>query len=189
MKSLRNPSRKRIEAAAGVLLTSLAVLSLLGSFSRLGRAQDGSVDEAAFRRVSGRLLCQCGCGYMVLSCNHLDCPSATYIRKTIRTALAEGKTEEAAFQVIVDQYGPKILPEPPREGFAWMAWIMPFAGLLLGGGMVSLVLWKWMKVNSDEEHPEASVKPAAIWDAPPPEVPPAVVEKYRAQIDRQLENE
>jgi hypothetical protein len=55
--------------------------------------------------------------------------------------------------------------------------------------MVSLVLWKWMKVNSDEEHPEASVKPAAIWDAPPPEVPPAVVEKYRAQIDRQLENE
>ena len=191
---MQNPSRKRgrkrVEAVAGVLLTLLATLSLLGSFSRIGRAQDTVVDEAAFRRVSGRLLCQCGCGYMVLSCNHLDCPSATYIRKTIRTSLAEGKTEEAAFQVIVDQYGPKILPEPPREGFAWMAWIMPFAGLLLGGGAVSLVLWKWKKVNSGDEHPSGdSVQPAAVWDAPPPEVPPAVVEKYRAQIDRQLDNE
>ena len=188
MKSLRNHSRKRIEAAAGVLLTCLATLSLLGSFNRVGRAQDTNVDEAAFRRVSGRLLCQCGCGYMVLSCNHLDCPSATYIRKTIRTSLAEGKTEEAAFQVIVDQYGPKILPEPPREGFAWMAWIMPFAGLLLGGGAVSLVLWKWKKVNSVEDHPGGSAEPAAASDVPP-EVPAAVVEKYRAQIDRQLENE
>jgi cytochrome c-type biogenesis protein CcmH len=188
MKSLPNRSRKRLETVAGVLLTSLATLSLLGSFSRLGRAQDAVVDEAAFRRVSGRLLCQCGCGYMVLSCNHLDCPSATYIRKTIRTALAEGKTEEGAFQTIVDQYGPKVLPEPPREGFSWMAWIMPFAGLLLGGGAVSLVLWKWMKVNSAEESTEDSADSAAASDVPP-EVPPAVVEKYRAQIDRQLENE
>ena len=193
MRSLRNHSRKRIEAAAGVLLTCLATLSLLGSFNRDGRAQDTIVDEAAFRRVSGRLLCQCGCGYMVLSCNHLDCPSATYIRKTIRTSLAEGKTEEAAFQVIVDQYGPKILPEPPREGFAWMAWIMPFAGLLLGGGAVSLVLWKWKKSSlgvghpGEEEHPGDSGESAA--SAAPPEVPAAVVEKYRAQIDRQLENE
>lgn len=188
MKSLPNLSRKRVEAAAGVLLTGIALLSLIGSFGRLSRAADAVVDEAAFRRVSGRLLCQCGCGYMVLSCNHLDCPSATYIRKTIRTALSEGKTEEAAFQTIVDQYGPKVLPEPPRKGFAWMAWIMPFAALLLGGGAVSLVLWKWMKVNAGEEPSGESPKPVAASEAPP-EVPPEVVEKYRAQIDRQLEDE
>jgi len=172
-----------------MLLTVLAVFSLLGSFGRLGRAQDAVVDEAAFRRVSNRLLCQCGsCGYMILGCNHLDCPSATYIRKTIRTALAAGKTEEEAFQVIVDQYGPKILPEPPREGFAWMAWIMPFAGLLLGGGAVGYVLWRWKKGASGEEPAGESVEPVAK-SSVPPEVPAAVVEKYRAQIDRQLENE
>lgn len=187
MKSLRNLNRKRIEAAAGVLLTVLATLSLLSSFSRLSRAADGTVDEAAFRRVSSRLLCQCGCGYMVLSCNHLECPSATYIRKTIRTALAEGKTEEAAFQMIVDQYGPKVLPEPPRKGFAWMAWIMPFAGLLLGGGAVAFVLYRWKKTSVGElpEEPGETTPETAA----PPEVPAAVIEKYRAQIDRQLEKE
>ena len=193
----RERGRKRIEAAAGVLLTLLAMFSLLGSFCRIGRAQETAVDEATFRRVSGRLLCQCGCGYMVLSCNHLDCPSATYIRKTIRTSLAEGKTEEAAFQTIVDQYGPKVLPEPPRKGFAWMAWIMPFAGLLLGGGAVSMVLWKWKKSSlghskgeahpGAEEHSGDSSEPVKF--AAPPEVPPELVEKYRAQIDRQLDNE
>lgn len=188
MKPLRSPRRKRVEALAGVLLTGLALASLVGSFGRLGRAQGTVVvDEAAFRRVSNRLLCQCGCGYMVLSCNHLDCPSATYIRRTIRTVLASGATEEAAFQAIVDQYGPKILPEPPREGFAWMAWIMPFAGLLLGGGAVSLLLWKWIQVNSGEED-SGDTGVAAALDVPP-EVPAAVVEKYRSQIDRQLESE
>ena len=187
MKSLPNLSRKRVEAAAGVLLSVLALLSLLGSFGRIGRAADAPVDEAAFRRVSGRLLCQCGSGYMVLSCNHLECPSATYIRKTIRTALSEGKTEEAAFQMIVDQYGAKVLPEPPRKGFAWMAWIMPFAGLLLGGGAVSMVLWRWKKGSFGEEHPGESDEPTG--SAAPPEPPPEVVEKYRAQIDRQLDNE
>ena len=110
------------------------------------------------------------------------------LRKTIRTALAEGKTEEAAFQVIVDQYGPKILPEPPREGFSWMAWIMPFAALLLGGGMVSMVLWKWMKVNAEEEPAGDPATPSGVSDVPP-EVPASVVEKYRAKINRQLEDE
>ena len=187
MKSLPKPHRKRIEASAGVLLTALAILSLAGSFGRLGRAQEEAVDEAAFRRVSNRLLCQCGCSYMVLSCNHLDCPSATYIRRTIRTSLAAGKTEEAAFQIIVDQYGPKILPEPPRAGFAWMAWLMPFAVLLFGGGAVSFVLWRWKKGPSTEEFADDAVQGTPA--APPEAVSAATVEKYRAQIDRDLENE
>ena len=188
MKSSQKPPRKWIEASAGFLLTVLAVLSLAGSFGRLSWAQEDAVDEAAFRRVSNRLLCQCGCGYMVLSCNHLDCPSATYIRRTIRTSLAAGQTEEAAFQVLVDQYGPKILPEPPRQGFAWMAWLMPFAVLLLGGSAVSFVLWRWKRAASMEGFAEDAAAPGTH-AAPAGSVPAATVEKYRAQIDRDLENE
>src|SRR3972149_2868250 len=137
MKFWRKPLRRLPECVAGALLVGFLVF---GSF---GAAQEDAVDEAAFRRVSNRLLCQCGCSYMVLSCNHLDCPSATYIRKTIRTSLAAGKTEDAIVAGFVEQYGAKILPEPPRQGFSWMAWIMPFAGLALGGGAVSYVLWLW----------------------------------------------
>jgi cytochrome c-type biogenesis protein CcmH/NrfF len=191
MKYWQKARRKQIEALAGALLIGFAVISLLGSAGRLASAQSTQIDEAAFRRVSNRLLCQCGsCGYMILGCNHLDCPSATYIRRTIRTALADGKTEEQAFQSIVAVYGPKILPEPPREGFAWMAWIMPFAGLLAGAGAVGLVLRHWKHSSSAEGHmaKTATAQQQTGAGAAQP-VPAAVVEKYRAQIDRQLENE
>jgi cytochrome c-type biogenesis protein CcmH len=189
MKYWQKARRKQIEALAGALLIGLAVFSMFGSAGRMAKAQSTEIDEAAFRRVSNRLLCQCGsCAYMILGCNHLDCPSATYIRRSIRTSLAEGKSEEEAFQGIVAVYGPKILPEPPREGFAWMAWIMPFAGLLLGGGAVVLVLRQWKKGAVSEEPPAGAAAGPAEAAAPQP-VPDAVVEKYRAQIDRQLDNE
>lgn len=143
--------------------------------------------EAAFRRVSNRLLCQCGCSYMVLSCNHLDCSSATYIRRTIQTSLAAGKSEDAIVAGFVEQYGPRILPEPPKKGFAWSAWIMPFVFLLLGVAVVSYVLWIW---KSKYQTAEAGASAAST---PNPTAPadstPALVEKYRAQIDRELEND
>jgi len=149
---------------------------------------DTDTTEADFRRISNRLLCQCGCNYMVLSCNHLECPSATYIRKAIRTSLAEGKADEEIVASFVEQYGVRILPEPPKEGFSWMAWIMPFLALVLGGGVVSYVLWVWKKrpstaaADSDASTTETDATPEN-------ELSAALVEKYRAQIDQELENE
>ena len=143
--------------------------------------------EVAFRRVSNRLLCQCGCNYMVLSCNHLDCPSATYIRKTIKTSLADGMSEDVIVANFVDQYGVQILPEPPLHGFSLMAWVMPFLALLLGGGGVSYVLWQWKWKPPDRgvsDTGESVVLPA-IGQKPRPEL----VEKYRSQIEGDLEKE
>ena len=168
---------------AGLLLVLLALVYQ-------GWAQNPAElpgDEATFRRVSNRLLCQCGCNYMVLSCNHLDCSSATYIRNTIRASLAEGMTEDAIVASFVEEYGPKILPEPPRQGFSWMAWIMPFAALVLGGGAVSYVLWLWKWKPAEDN---AGVTPAeSAQPTPEHDASSALVEKYRAQIDEELEKE
>jgi len=180
MKSWPGPLRKLARTLAAALLIGLVVA---GSLSP---AQDPTSNEAAFRRVSNRILCQCGCNYMVLSCNHLDCSSATYIRRTIRTSLAAGKSEDAIVAGFVEQYGPKILPEPPKKGFSWMAWIMPFAMLVLGGGAVSYVLWMWKRKPLPEEPVSNPAEAAA---ASPPELSPALVEKYSTQIDQQLEQE
>ncbi len=182
MKSWRKPLRKRLPQAVVGLWLSLLVAGLVSAAAQVDPA------EAAFRRVSDRLLCQCGCHYMVLSCNHMDCSSATYIRRTIRASLAEGKTEDAIVASFVEQYGVKILPEPPKEGFAWMAWIMPFLALALGGGAVSYVLWNW-KSKSATVAPQPGLSDSNAATEPESQVPAAVVEKYRAQIDRELEEE
>ena len=163
---------------------------LLGFFAAgsASLAQDSTSIEAAFRRVSNRLLCQCGCNYMVLSCNHLECPSATYIRRVIHTSLEAGKSEDAIVAGFVEEYGVRVLPEPPKKGFAWMAWIMPFLGLALGGGAVSYVLWFWKRKPSAMDEEDAPAAPEAEYP-PTPELSPALVEKYRAQIDEELEKE
>ena len=169
---------------AGLLLVLLALVYQVWAQNPAGQTDD----EATFRRVSNRLLCQCGCNYMVLSCNHLDCSSATYIRNTIRASLAEGKTEDAIVASFVEEYGAKILPEPPKKGFSWMAWIMPFVALVLGGGAVSYVLWLWKwkpaEDNAAGAAPADSAKPTPEQDASS-----ALVEKYRAQIDEELDKE
>ncbi|MGH9783509.1 MAG: hypothetical protein ACRD88_04925, partial [Terriglobia bacterium] len=60
--------------------------------------------------------------------------------------------------------------------------------LFLGGGAVSYVLWRWKKGPSTEEYAEDGAAQGAHF-ASPESVPVATVEKYRAQIDRDLENE
>lgn len=181
------PSRSQGRASWG--RTAAAVLLAgWGLAGPVSLGQDSASSEADFRRVSNRLLCQCGCHYMVLSCNMLECASATYIRKTIRTSLERGQSEEAIVASFVDQYGAKILPEPPREGFGWMAWIMPFLALALGGGAVGYVLWLWKtKVAAAGAGPVAASSETG--ETPTEDRAPAVVEKYRAQIDRELDNE
>jgi len=177
--------------APAVIASVLAAgLLMAQGGSVTGRAATDS-NDAAFRRVSNRLLCQCSCNYMVLSCNHVDCNSATYIRKTIQTQLAAGKSEDAIVAAFVEQYGPRILPEPPRKGFSLAAWVMPFAVLFFGGALVSYVLWQWkLKFRPAVAAAPAGVSMQAASTTKEPSPPAsALVEKYRAQIDQELENE
>jgi hypothetical protein len=63
---------------------------------------------------------------------------------------------------------------------------MPFVGLFLGGGAVSYVLWRWKgKPEEVQESGEGLAVPPAAADQPPS----SLIEKYRAQIDQELEEQ
>jgi cytochrome c-type biogenesis protein CcmH len=168
-----------------VMLT-LVLLTVPPGWSQQSPAalQADAATRADYHGIATRLLCQCGtCGYLVDSCNHLDCSSATYIRKAIRSGLAEGKGEEVIVASFVEQYGPKVLSEPPLEGFSWMAWIMPFFGLIFGGCCVGIVLFKWKAVRRGTESggkSSGAIHAGASGKA-------SLTEKYRAKIDQELE--
>jgi len=112
----------------------------------------------------------------------VECNSATPLRKTIQAGLAEGKNEDVIVAAFVQQYGPRILSEPPSKGFWLTAWVMPFVVLFLGGTLVSYVLWRWK--SKYRMVPSAATAGASTANASS-----ALVEKYRAQIDRELEDE
>jgi len=53
-------------------------------------------------------------------------------RALIREQLAAGKTEAEIKQYFVEQYGARVLSEPPRTGLNWLVYIVPPLGILIG---------------------------------------------------------
>lgn len=50
----------------------------------------------------------------------------------IKLAAGDGLPEIKAY--FIDQYGPQVLGEPPREGFNLLAWVLPIL-VMIGGGV------------------------------------------------------
>lgn len=132
-------------------------------------AQD-QVDKDAFRRISDRLICQCGCNYGLSHCPHLQCPSAPKLRALIRDKLAAGQSEPEIIQAMVADFGPAILAAPPAHGFNLTAWVMPFAALLLGLWVAQHVLRRWRR------RPQT------------PAADPTLVDRYRSRVEKEMRN-
>ncbi|MCC7511515.1 MAG: cytochrome c-type biogenesis protein CcmH [Anaerolineae bacterium CFX3] len=57
-------------------------------------------------------------------------------RDLIRQMLTEGKTEAEIKQYFVDNYGARVLSEPPRQGLNWLAYLVPPAAILAGAAFL-----------------------------------------------------
>ena len=189
---MKYPHNRTFRLGGTVLFLSLlAPLLPVAAQTIASTPVPGDPNESTFYRISNHVMCQCGgCTNSAGTCNHVDCASATYIRNTIHRSLSEGKSEQTILASFVEQYGPRILPEPPREGFSLLGWIMPFAALLLGGGAVTYVLLRWkMEPVPDEHFPSAIEGGTAGLGLPAAAPGNELVEKYRVQIERELDKE
>ena len=66
-------------------------------------------------------------------------------RELIRTMLADGKTENEILQHFKDQYGARVLAEPPKEGFYWLIYLLPPAIILAGVVILFRAMKEWTK--------------------------------------------
>ena len=53
-------------------------------------------------------------------------------RDLIRLKLSQGETESQIKQYFVENYGARVLNEPPREGLNWLAYLVPPLAILAG---------------------------------------------------------
>ncbi len=74
-----------------------------------------------------------------------DAPIARRMKAYIRARLAAGASGEEIKQELVDQFGSGVLAEPPKRGFDLLAWLLPLAGLVLGGVGVGIAAWAWSR--------------------------------------------
>ena len=56
-------------------------------------------------------------------------------RELIRQQLQDGWTEEQIQQYFVENYGARVLAEPPRQGLNWLVYLLPPV-LILGGAVI-----------------------------------------------------
>ena len=123
------------------------------------------------REVEESLTCQCGCGLTVHACNHLQCPSGEPMKKEITERLARGEDAETILAAFRTRYGEKVLSSPTLRGFNWLAWVTPFAAILMGGLGVTLVIRRWVRAPG-----------------PAPGAPPPAADELRQRLARELED-
>ena len=132
--------------------------------------------ETTVDDVSQGLTCQCGCGLTVANCNHPNCSFSVPLRTEISGMLAKGKTRPEIIAFYRAKFGEKVLSAPTTEGFNLLAWVMPFAALLLGGGFVVLVIGRWRR-----QSPSLPSGPEAV-----PERVPVVDPKLRERLEEEV---
>ncbi len=124
-----------------ILVLVLCTAALAGLFSP--RKVMGAAEPPSFQDLEESLTCQCGCGLTVHSCNHLQCGSAGPLREEIRAQMALGKSKPEILSYFKSKYGEKILSAPTTTGFNVVAWVTPFALVLVGGLLVGVIIMRW----------------------------------------------
>jgi cytochrome c-type biogenesis protein CcmH len=79
-----------------------------------------------------------------------DAPVARQIKALVARRVAQCASKEEIKDELVADFGPAVLAAPPREGFHWLAWLLPLAGLLAAAGVISVLVWRWSRSRPAE---------------------------------------
>jgi cytochrome c-type biogenesis protein CcmH len=79
-----------------------------------------------------------------------DAPAARRIKALVRRRVADCAPEQQIKDELVAQFGPSVLAAPPRQGFHWLAWLLPPVGLLVAAAVISVLVWRWSRARPAE---------------------------------------
>jgi cytochrome c-type biogenesis protein CcmH len=165
MPRFLNPPSKLVRKVVQTLLLCAAVFSLLGAGDPATR----------FTAIGHQMMCICGCNQILLECNHVGCPASDGMRNELMAAVSRGESDSLVEQAFVQKYGPTVLAAPTTQGFDRAAYIIPFAALFFGIGLIVLVIRAWKN------------RPApAIADGLPP-IRGAALEQFRDQARKETD--
>jgi cytochrome c-type biogenesis protein CcmH len=88
-----------------------------------------------------------------------DSPAARRIKSVLRERVATCAPEQQIKDELVRDFGPAVLAAPPREGFHWLAWLLPLAGLLAAAAVISVLIWRWSRSRPGETAAESNGRP------------------------------
>ncbi|HLY98598.1 MAG TPA: cytochrome c-type biogenesis protein CcmH [Candidatus Angelobacter sp.] len=102
-------------------------------------------DQARVNKIGSKIMCTCGCGQMLLQCNHVGCPNSGPMIRQLQANVQKSSSDEDVLKWFRDNWGVTAVVEPASHGFELLAWIMPPAALALGLGLIILVVRNWKR--------------------------------------------
>lgn len=94
-------------------------------------------------------------------------------RELIRQQLQDGWTEAQIQQYFVENYGARVLAEPPRQGLNWLIYLLPPVLILAGAVLLFRSMREW-------------TRPRPAGDGAPP--PAGVEDEYVTRLEEELKN-
>lgn len=131
-------------------------------------------DKDAVMSIGNEILCYCGCPRTtVASC---DCSVADQIRRDIWSELKAGTSSETIIEAYLKEHGEVFRSMPKASGFGTLAWVVPYAGILLAAMIVLPLVVAWTRKRPGRP-PNASTSD------------PSEPDQSKGAYDEQLEKE
>lgn len=161
---------------ARTLIWLWLALLLVGLGARPLYAQDApapvrTVTQNEVTEVARQLWCPLCSGVRLDTCELKACEQ---MRQEIKFKLEAGEDVESIKADFLAQYGPQILGEPPREGFNWLAWILPVVALA-GSAIFLLIRGRSLFVQQQRVPAAPAADAAATAD-----------DRYARQLEEEL---
>lgn len=141
-----------------LLIPTFILMMVVGfGFANSVQAQEPMPSDNEVNAIAKELFCP------VCENTPLDvCPTQACAqwRELIRLKLSEGWTQDQIKQYFVDQYGARVLSEPPKTGLFWLVYVIPPI-LMIAGVYIFIKALRNMrssKEKSDEEEPSTEEK-------------------------------
>jgi len=124
----------------------------------------GADPSARFNKVGHEMICTCGCGQILLECNHVGCPVSPVMIGELHTLMDAGGSNTSIMNWFAAKYGATVLAAPIRGGFDNVAWIAPLAVFLLATVGVGFLIRRWT-LRSGRRVAASAVGPGVGGDA------------------------
>lgn len=109
-------------------------------------------DSPRAKALSKKVMCMCGgCNDTAGTCNHTGgafsgpCDTAKAMQKEVAQRVERGDSDDLILQSFVQEYGPTVLPDPPKKGFTWLVWIAPVVAPLIALFLIWEVVRRWRR--------------------------------------------
>ena len=109
-------------------------------------ADQSSDPSARYGRLGHNMMCVCGCGQILLECNHVGCPDSKRMIGELQEQLSGPNgsgPDSLILNWFVNKYGAMVLAAPIRGGFDNVAWIVPITIFILAIFGTALIVRMW----------------------------------------------